>query len=109
VPDSEETMEAPTLLVNLAFAVGAAFLGGFLASRLGQSPMLGFIFGGMLIGPNTPGFVGNVEAVEALADIGIILLLFAIGVQLSLRDLLHAGRIALLGGSAQVILSIGLG
>jgi monovalent cation:H+ antiporter-2, CPA2 family len=102
-------MEEPTLLINLAVAVGAAFLGGFIASRLGQSPILGFIFGGLLIGPHTPGFVGDVEAVEALADVGIILLLFAIGVQLSLRDLLRVGPIALIGGSIQVVMTIGAG
>jgi monovalent cation:H+ antiporter-2, CPA2 family len=106
---SEDSMEETALLVNLALAIGVAFLGGFIALRLGQSPMLGFIFGGMLIGPNTPGFVGDIEAVEALADIGIILLLFAIGIQISMRDLVRAGRIAVLGGSLQVVLTIGIG
>jgi monovalent cation:H+ antiporter-2, CPA2 family len=102
-------MEEPTLLVNLALSIGVAFLGGLIAVRLGQSAILGFIFGGILIGPNTPGFVGDIAAVEALAEIGIILLLFTIGVQLSLGDLLRQGRVAIFGGSIQVIAMIGLG
>jgi monovalent cation:H+ antiporter-2, CPA2 family len=102
-------MEEPNLLVTLALAIGVAFLGGLIAVRLGQSAILGFIFGGILIGPYTPGFVGDVVAVEALADIGIILLLFTIGVQLSLRDLLRQGRVAVFGGAIQVIVLIGIG
>jgi monovalent cation:H+ antiporter-2, CPA2 family len=102
-------MEEPTLLANLALSIGVAFLGGWIAVRLGQSAILGFIVGGILIGPNTPGFVGNIAAVEAMADIGIVLLLFTIGVQLSLRDLVRQGNVALFGGSIQVIALIGLG
>jgi monovalent cation:H+ antiporter-2, CPA2 family len=102
-------MEEPNLLVNLALSIGVAFLGGLIAVRLGQSAILGFIFGGMLIGPNTPGFVGDIAAVEALAEIGIILLLFTIGVQLSLGDLMRQGRVAIFGGTIQVIVLIGLG
>lgn len=96
-------------LINMTLALAAAFLGATIAARLGQSPILGYIVAGIIIGPNTPGGSGDLLAVEALADIGVILLMFAIGVQLSVRDLMRVGRIALLGGSTQVILTIGLG
>lgn len=102
-------MADTNFLINMTIALTAAFVGATVAARLGQSTILGYILGGIAIGPFTPGLVGDVVAVETLADIGIILLMFAIGVQLSLRDLMRSGRVALLGGSAQVLLTIGLG
>ncbi|HUG49045.1 MAG TPA: cation:proton antiporter [Candidatus Limnocylindria bacterium] len=97
------------LLVNLALALIAAAIGGAIAVRLGQSAILGYIVVGVLIGPYTPGPVGEPGTVAALADIGVIFLLFAIGLQLSLRDLLRVGRVALVGGSVQVIALIAIG
>lgn len=97
------------LLVNLALALIAAAIGGAVAVRLRQSAILGYIVVGMLIGPYTPGPVGEPGTVAALADIGVIFLLFAIGLQLSLRDLLRVGRVAVLGGSVQVVALIVLG
>ncbi|HEY8490317.1 MAG TPA: cation:proton antiporter [Dehalococcoidia bacterium] len=102
-------MQSTDLLVNLVTALAVAFAGGLLAARLGQSAVLGYLLAGMAIGPYTPGFVGDVATVDALANIGIILLLFAIGVQLSFRDLLRVGPVALVGGTVQVVLIIGLG
>jgi monovalent cation:H+ antiporter-2, CPA2 family len=102
-------MAETDFLINLTLALAAAFLGATIAARLGQSTILGYIVGGIIIGPNTPGGGGDLLAVEALADVGVILLMFAIGVQLSVRDLMRVGKIALLGGSTQVILTIGLG
>ena len=97
------------LLNNLVFALGTALLGVLLATRLRQSPVLGYILAGIAIGPFTPGFVGDLATVQALADIGVIFLMFAIGVQLSLRDLLRLGKIAAVGGLLQVSVTIGLG
>lgn len=102
-------MNSPHLLTNLVFALGAAFIGAFLAARLGQSAILGYILAGIAIGPFTPGFVGDFATIEALAQIGIVFLLFTIGVQLSLRDLLRVSRVALIGGTLQVLLVIALG
>lgn len=102
-------MGGSDLLVNAVFALGAAFLGGLLATQLRQSTMFGFIVGGIAIGPYTPGLVADRAMVEALANIGIVFLLFAVGVQLSVRDLLRAGPVAIVGGSIQVLLTIGLG
>jgi CPA2 family monovalent cation:H+ antiporter-2 len=102
-------MDDSAFLATLAFALIAALLGAIVAVRLRQSAILGYIIGGIAIGPYTPGFVGNIVAVEQLANVGVILLMFTIGVQISLRDLLGVGRVAILGGSAQVLLTIGMG
>ncbi len=97
------------LLANLALALVAALAGAVAALRLRQSATLGFILAGVAIGPFTPGFVADLAAVEALADLGVVFLLFTIGAQLSLRELLRAGRVAIVGGSLQVVAVVGLG
>lgn len=102
-------MDDSGLLVDLGVALAAAFVGSYIAARLGQSVVLGYLVAGVAIGPFTPGFVGNIESVRALADIGVIFLMFAIGLQLSLPELLRVGRIALVGGAIQVAVIIGVG
>jgi CPA2 family monovalent cation:H+ antiporter-2 len=97
------------LLLNLAIALIAATIGGFIAVRLGQSAILGYIVVGVLLSPSTPGPVSNPETVAELADIGLIFLLFAVGLELSVGDLARAGRVAAVGGSLQVIAMVGLG
>lgn len=106
---SGDELETSSLLVELTYGLGVAVIGAALAVRLGQSTILGFIAAGVIIGPSTPGPVGDIEAVNALADIGIVLLLFALGLQLSFGSLLQAGWIASIGGSAQILLTIGIG
>lgn len=90
------------LLVTLALALIAATIGAAVAVRLGQSAILGYVAAGLLIGPYTAGPVAQPETVAALADVGLVFLLFAIGLQLSLRDLVRVGRVAVIGGSLQV-------
>jgi CPA2 family monovalent cation:H+ antiporter-2 len=97
------------LLVTLAYALLAALAGALVALRLRQSAILGYIVAGVAIGPFTPGVVADIDVVGALADVGVVFLLFAIGAQLSFRDLLASGRVAIFGGSVQVLLAIGLG
>jgi len=94
---------------TFVLALGTALVGAMIAVRLRQSVVIGFILAGIVIGPYTPGIVGDADAVDALANIGIILLLFAIGVQFSVRDLMQVGRIAILGGLTQVVILIGIG
>jgi len=102
-------VENSDLLVNLVVALVAALGGAVVAARLGQSVILGYILAGIAIGPYTPGFVGDPATVEALAEIGIILLMFAIGIQFSLGDLLRAGTVATVGSTLQVLATIGIG
>jgi CPA2 family monovalent cation:H+ antiporter-2 len=100
-------MESAHLLVTPVLALIAALLGAGLAARLHQSVVMGYLLAGVAIGPFTPGPVGDSTAVLAIAEIGVILLLFAIGVELSLRDLLTSGRAATVGAPLQIALSMG--
>jgi CPA2 family monovalent cation:H+ antiporter-2 len=94
-----------TLLVAL---VAALALGG-LAHRLRLPPMLGYIAAGMVVGPFTPGFVADREEVLALADIGVALLMFSIGLQFSLAELRSVGGRILAGVPVQVGLTMAIG
>ena len=97
------------LLVTLALALIAATIGAAVAVRLGQSAILGYVVAGVLIGPYTGGPVADRETVSALADIGLVFLMFAIGLELSIRDLARVGRVAIIGGTAQVLALLTLG
>lgn len=96
-------------LVNVAGALCAAALGALLAQRARLPPMLGYVIAGLVIGPFTPGFVGDAPTISAMADIGVILLMFAIGARLPLRDLRRVGRTAIIGALVQVVLVIACG
>jgi len=97
------------VVLNVAVALAIAVAGGFAASWLRQSPILGYLLAGVLIGPFTPGFVGNREQIAALADVGVIFLMFALGVAFSLKDLARVRNIATIGTLVQVLLTIGGG
>ena len=97
------------LLVTLALALIAATVGAAIAVRLGQSAILGYVVAGVLIGPYTAGPVAEPATVAALADIGLVFLLFAIGLELSIGDLVRVGRVAVIGGSLQVLALVGIG
>ncbi|WP_017300360.1 cation:proton antiporter [Nodosilinea nodulosa] len=101
--------EELTLIVEMVTVLGAATVGGYLASRLKQPVLLGYLLGGMLIGPAGLGFITLEGDIEVLANIGVALLLFALGIEFSLKDLLRMRAIALGGGSLQMILTIALG
>jgi CPA2 family monovalent cation:H+ antiporter-2 len=105
----QSVTEELLFIINLAGAVVVALVGGVIASRLGLPPVVGYVVGGMAIGPFTPGFVGDVERIRVLAEIGIVLLLFALGVQFSIRDVRQMGRSVGLGAAAQVVASTALG
>ncbi len=96
-------------ILGLGGAVGAALVGGAIAVRLGQPAIVGYLLAGIAIGPFTPGFVGDVEQISALADIGVILLLFALGVEFAPRELQAVRRVALPGGVLQIALILGFG
>ncbi|MBD2259384.1 cation:proton antiporter [Pseudanabaena sp. FACHB-2040] len=98
-----------TLIVEMVTVLGAAATGGFLASRLGQPVLLGYLLGGMLIGPAGFSFITLEGDIEVLANIGVALLLFALGIEFSLKDLLRIRTIALGGGTLQILLTIVLG
>lgn len=97
------------LLTHLVTALLAALVGAGVALRLGQPLIVGYILAGVAIGPFTPGVIGEVVAIEQLAEVGIVFLMFVIGVQLSLRELIRASRIAVVGGLVQIAMMIGIG
>jgi CPA2 family monovalent cation:H+ antiporter-2 len=94
-----------TVAVGLAFA----FAGGFAALRLGLPPIVGYLAAGVAIGPFTPGFVADSRLAGQLAEIGVMLLMFGVGMHLSLRDLIAVRRIAVAGALAQIVVATLLG
>ena len=97
------------IAADIAVIVVAALAGGFLAQRMGQPLILGYILAGILVGPYTTGIIGDVHNIELLAEIGVALLLFALGIEFSLKKLQPVRRIALIGTPIQMALTIGLG
>lgn len=92
------------LLIVVAFGCGLAL------QRLGQPVILGYIAAGIVLGPHTGGLtVSNIHEIEKLAEIGVALLLFALGLEFSLKDLKPVKKIALIGAPIQIILTMGLG
>jgi CPA2 family monovalent cation:H+ antiporter-2 len=94
------------LVLNVAVALAIAVAGGFLASWLRQSPIFGYLLAGVAIGPFTPGFVGDHDEIAQLADVGVIFLMFGLGVAFSLKDLARVRATATLGTAVQVVLTI---
>ncbi len=101
-------MQAPTFLGPLALIFLAALGAAYLLHRLRQPPLIGFLVAGALLGPFGLGLVGDVHVVETLAELGVVLLLFTIGLELSLGNLRRLGRIVSVAGPIQVAGTIAL-
>lgn len=100
--------EAPPWLAELAGLVVGAAVVAYLAFRAGLVPIVGFLLAGVLIGPNQLGIIADRELVDAAAEVGVILLLFTIGLEFSLDRLLRIRRVIFLAGGLQVVLATGL-
>lgn len=100
-----------TLLATITMAVLTAFVGGYIARKLGLPSLVGYLLAGLMIGPFTPGFVGDSHAAGQLAEMGVIFMMFGVGLHFSLKDLWSVRRIAIPGAVFQMILAtlIGLG
>jgi len=98
-----------SLLANLAIALVVAFVGGLLTRQIGLPTIVGYLLAGMAIGPFTPGFVGDVEDIRQLAEIGVIFLMFGVGLHFSLKDLWDVRQVALPGAMLQMAIATGLG
>jgi monovalent cation:H+ antiporter-2, CPA2 family len=95
-------MDASTpLIALLAVSLVLALIFGFIAAKLRLPPLVGYLIAGIACGPSTPGFVGDAHLAHELAEIGVILLMFGVGMHFSLRDLLAVRRIALPGALIQ--------
>ena len=100
-----ETSLIPTLVVGLVLA----FVGGFLVSKLRLPPLVGYLLAGVVIGPFTPGFVADQSLASELAEIGVILLMFGVGLHFSVKDLLGVRRVAVPGAIGQIAVATALG
>ncbi|KPH62570.1 YbaL family putative K(+) efflux transporter [Novosphingobium aerophilum] len=97
------------LIGTIVAGLVAAFAMGALAHRLRISPVAGYLFAGVLVGPFTPGFVANSALANELAEIGVILLMFGVGLHFSLRDLMSVKAIAVPGAVLQIAVATALG
>ena len=102
------THETP-LIAAIVAGIVLAFLLGALAHRLRISPLVGYLLAGVVVGPFTPGFVADQPLVNQLAEIGVILLMFGVGLHFSLKDLLSVRAIAVPGAIAQIAVATCLG
>src|SRR4051812_31052633 len=89
------------VITTIALGLSAALLFGLVVKRLGLSPIVGYIVAGIVIGPHTPGVVGNAEIASELAEIGVILLMFGVGLHFHFRDLLAVRSLAIPGALIQ--------
>jgi len=102
-------MHEITLLINIAVALVVAFIGGILARRIGLPTIVGYMLAGIVIGPFTPGFVGNIETISQLAELGVIFLMFGVGLHFSLRDLWKVRSIAIPGALGRMLITTLIG
>ena len=102
-------MHGLDLIVTLTGGLVAALVGGYLTQRLKLSPIVGYILAGLVVGPYTPGFVADRHVAEQLAEVGVILLMFGVGLQLHLEDLLAVKRVAIPGAIFQSLVATAIG
>src|SRR5690349_14317327 len=97
------------LILTLTAGLGGALLLGYITQRLGLSPIVGYLLAGTLVGPNTPGVTVDSAMAEQLAEIGVILLMFGVGLQFHLEELLAVRGVAIPGAVAQTVIATLLG
>lgn len=98
-------MHEITLIINIVVALVVAFIGGVIARRLGLPTIVGYLFAGIAIGPFTPGFVGDTNTISQLAELGVIFLMFGVGLHFSLSDLWKVRSVAIPGAVGQMALT----
>jgi len=97
-----------SLISTIGVGLIYGLIGGYLASRLRLPPLVGYLLAGVAIGPFTPGFVADAKLAPQLAEIGVILLMFGVGMHFSIRDLLAVRKIAVPGALVQIALAVAL-
>ncbi|MBL9165218.1 MAG: cation:proton antiporter [Planctomycetaceae bacterium] len=97
------------LLINLSVSLLAALFFGLITEKLRLSPIVGYLIAGIVLGPYTPGFVGDQETALQFAEIGVVLLMFGVGLHFDLRDLLAVKNIAIPGAVGQIAAATALG
>jgi CPA2 family monovalent cation:H+ antiporter-2 len=94
-------MNEAGIVLTLAGSLAAALVFGYITQRLGLSPIVGYLVAGLAIGPHTPGFIADTHVAEQFAEIGVILLMFGVGLQFHVKELLEVRRIAVPGAIVQ--------
>lgn len=102
-------MDDVSLITSIAIALGLAAMGGFLARLARLSPVVGYLAAGLLISPATPGYTADPAAMQQLANLGVIFLMFGVGLHFNLRDLLAVRAIAIPGAIIQVCAATAFG
>jgi CPA2 family monovalent cation:H+ antiporter-2 len=97
------------LILTLTLGLSAALIFGYVTQRLGLSPIVGYLFAGVVIGPHTPGMHADRHLAEQLAEVGVILLMFGVGLQFHLKELLAVRRVAIPGAIVQSVTATLLG
>ncbi len=98
-----------TLITMLAVGLGLAFVFGAVAVRLKMSPLVGYLVAGVVVGPFTPGFVADSDLAQQLAEIGVVLLMFGVGLHFSPKDLLSVRTVAVPATLLQILVMTGIG
>ena len=98
-----------TLITTIAAGLGLALVTGLMATRIGLPPLVGYLVAGIVIGPATPGFVADVELTSQLAELGVMLMMFGVGLHFSIADLMAVRRIAVPGALVQIAVATILG
>src|SRR5258708_27950117 len=97
------------LILTLTGGFIAALALGLITNRLGLSPIVGYLLAGVVVGPYTPGFVANKGIADEFAEVGVILLMFGVGLQFHFKELLAVKRIAVPGAIVQSLAATALG
>ncbi len=99
------------LISTIAIGLSLAFVCGFVASKLRISPVIGYLFAGIIVGPHTPGYIASPEIAHELAEIGIVLLMFGVGLHFSLAELMKVKHIAVTGALTRILITtlVGMG
>jgi len=102
-------MHSFSLLENIAIALSAAFFGGLIIQRIGLPTIVGYLLVGVAIGPFTPGYIGDGTSISELAELGIVFLMFGVGLHFSFADLWKVRDIAIIGTLGQMLTMLALG
>ena len=94
-----------SIIIMLAGALAVALVMGWLTQRLGLSTLVGYVLAGILVGPYTPGFVADAQLAQQLAEIGVILLMFSVGMHFHPQELLRVRAIAIPGAVVQSVVA----
>jgi CPA2 family monovalent cation:H+ antiporter-2 len=107
--DHHDLVHSFDLILTLTGGLAGALIFGYLTQRAGLSPIVGYLLAGVAVGPNTPGFVADTHLAEQLAEVGVILLMFGVGLQFHVEELLAVRRVAIPGAVAQSAVATILG